>query len=244
MKQKLRIGSALLVAVCTLAIGIVASAGSASIEDDASIEGSASLVIDQKQFQRNIIEGEINLTEYLPQEDMFPGVYAGDTALNDFASVEMNGTTYSFWKNIENSVDDIVVVENVLPKSNTTAYVRTVFAFPAFADGTTKLHFNFYNPQYVKEIDGIAEIGGVRYKLYVYNYPGTLVPGQVSEPSLLQYVFDKDVTMEMIREFGDNYKVLITSQAVQKNEFSDLADAFGRTFQNVTATNHPWKDVK
>lgn len=250
MNQKLRIISAVLVLMLTLGMGAVASAEYVGIKPE---EHNKTLKINQRQLYRNKTEDGVTFVEYGIKDiskNLFPGVYEGENPADQYSLVNINGKTYNFWEGVKNSVDNVVVVENISETSKAndadakTAYIRTIFAFPAFSEENNELHLNFHLPvgATIEKINGLAEINGQDYKLYVYNYSEPLAPGETSEPSLLEYVFDKNVITEMIDEIGDNYKVLITSQAVQKTGFSTVADAFGATFSNVTVDNHPWEN--
>lgn len=249
MNQRLRIISAFLVLMLTLGMGAVASAEYVDINPE---EHNAALTINQRQLYRNKTEDGVTFVEYGIEgilKKLFPGVYEGEKPDVQYSLVNINGKTYNFWEGVKNSVDNIVVVTNISEindsndKNDKTAHIRTVFAFPAFSEENSEVHLNFHLPAgtTIQKIDGLAEINGQDYKLYVYNYSEPLETGETSEPSLLEYVFDKNVTTEMIAQFGDEYRVLITSQAVQVNEFSAIANAFGVTFGEVTADNHPWK---
>ena len=252
MNKKLRMGSAVLVLLCILTMSITTAAQAGMVQDsnlpgvNGGGTGDASEArdyIEQVQQQRETTERGYALNAFSNQEKLVAGVYpAGETFTPD-ESVTINGTDCKFWTNVENAVDDIVTVKNVSTDEETLSFVRTVFAFPVFSDGQTHLYLNFHKPENVENLEGIlTEISGQKYMLYVYNYDTQLEPGATTEPSLLQYVFDKEVTTAQFDEFGNNYRVLITSQAVQVNGFSSLADAFGVAFSNVTANSHPWTE--
>jgi len=260
--MKHKITSILFILALVLGMGTAAAADESGYNGDGYTSGGVSteqtttentnkvskLVIDQQQFQRTISSGTVILKAYEDNEHLVAGVYESEEAFDQYESVSIQNKAYEFWRGIDNSTDDIVVVSNVEGESNTSAYVRTVFAFPVFSDGETHLYLNFHKPSgadsmegILEEVNGIAEIGGQDYQLYVYNYSEPLAPGQTSEPSLLEYVFDKDVTTEMFDEFPQGtYKILITSQAVQESGFTSVKKAFTGTFAKVTAANHPW----
>lgn len=248
MNRKIRMISAIVVMAMTLGMSVVASESTSSEKESIN---NVSDFINQQQYQRCITENGIELISYESEDvnkTLFSGVYQSDVAFSQYEEVDINDISCMFWSGIENAVDDIVVVENISSNNNTDeddvkVYVRTIFAFPAFSEENNELHLNFHLPAgaTIEKINGIAEVNGQDYKLYVYNYSEPLAPGETSDPSLLEYVFDKDVTSEMIVQFGDEYRVLITSQAVQVNGFSAIANAFGATFGEVTVENHPWK---
>ena len=255
--MKYKISSTLLVLALVLIMGTVAAAdeqgynGTSQVANKAPTENTienttgdnttkpTGLVIDQQQFQRRVSDGSVQLESYKVREKLVAGVYE-DNAFNQYEAVTIQDKTYKFWRGVENTVDDIVVVSSVETENSATAYIRTVFAFPVFSDGETHLHLNFYKPELLEKVEGIAEVEGKQYQLYVYNYDTPLAPGQTTEPSLLEYVFDKDVTTEMFDELGGAYQVLITSQAIQESGFTTFASAFNSAFSNVTANNHPW----
>lgn len=265
--MKYKFISTLLILALVLGMGTVATAdsqgynGTASNTSDVTTEGKevedktqdgsenpTGLVINQQQLQRTVSNGTVTLNAYKANEQLTAGVYESEDTFNQYEAVTIGDKTYKFWREIDNTVDDIVTVTNVETEGSTTAYVRTVFAFPVFSDGETHLHLNFYKPSNAKsmegileEVDGVAEIEGQNYKLYVYNYNNPLAPGETTEPSLLEYVFDDDVTSELFEEFPQgSYKVLITSQAVQETGFASVVKAFNGAFSKVTAINHPW----
>ena len=220
-------------------------------EEQKAIEGTEKpmgLGINQQQFKRTTSNGVVCLQDYEVNEHLVAGVYESEDVFNQYEAVTIEGKTYKFWRGIDNSIDDIVTVTNVETEGSTTTYIRTVFAFPVFSDGETYLHLNFHKPSnadsmegILEEVDGVAEIEGQNYKLYVYNYNGPVAPGETTEPSLLEYVFDDDVTSELFEEFPQgSYRVLIKSQAVQETGFASVTKAFNGPFSKVTANNHPW----
>ena len=70
---------------------------------------------------------------------------------------------------------------------------------------------------------------------------GVLTVNATSTPSLLQVAMHKDAKIQQIQQFGDNYEILVTSQAVAvTSESTDPVSALNAAFTVITKDNHPW----
>ena len=161
----------------------------------------------------------------------------------------------------KNAQDKFVTVENT---GLNDAYVRTIFAFEigsltvAEFDNVIKKS-SFMTQQGVWKVSniGIATIDGNNYYVYEYIYNGAkslggvhengvLPAGDTTYPSLCQVYMTAAATNEDCEALDGNnngtYDILVLSQAVQTEGFSDAETALDTAFGDITTTNHPWAD--
>ena len=163
-----------------------------------------------------------------------------------------NVTTYTGAFNLldpaYNALDNIVTIENTGVLS---AYVRTVFAFEMLEttvmdnEGNpttqwvdpigTKVHINVNGTLTYPGVE--FEHDGVRYVVGVYAYEAMLLPGQTTNPSLLQFYLDKTVNNEFYDQVGAQYDILVLSQAVQTQGFESAQQALNTAFGEVNSAN-------
>lgn len=166
--------------------------------------------------------------------------------------------TTSIWDE-PNVVDKFVSVYN---DGTNDVYVRTIIASPyALAD---KLILGLCIPGITWEcetLDDHITVDGVEYEITVMTYmrgDGILEPNKSTGPSLQQVALQSDTTNEDLEGLADGFKILVASQAVQADGFTEAAVAKGLTvekntatiptmaldaaFGAITSTNHPWAE--
>lgn len=206
------------------------------------------------------------LQEFHDGKPAYPAVYTNagkTTAWDEFQQlwnqVGAPGSNDLFDNSMKNVVDKFVFVENT---GKSDCYYRTLIAIEWPEDVSVELlHSNFNtNKRFTaitqsNDFDGTADKGtksyyvadikidGINYRLYNMTYNQVLTPGEVSRPSLLQFYLDPMATNEDCAKFGPSWEVLVVSQAVQTNGFSDAATALNTAFGAITENSHPWKDT-
>ncbi len=136
-----------------------------------------------------------------------------------------------------NALDKIVVVKNT---GDQPCYYRTLIALEV-ASATVIMNVNG-NERFDwgnDEKDPVCniEIDGTKYAVYAATYTKVLAPTEVSRPSLLQVMLDKNTTNEQVAQFGDKVDILCLSQAVQSAGFPDAETALNEAFGAVTVAN-------
>ena len=125
------------------------------------------------------------------------------------------------------------------------AYVRTVVAaeWPATFSGN-EVTLNWAEGVIAAEVDGIATISEVPYKLFYVDYP--LAAGQTLENLLESVTMNGTADNADLEAIGEQYTVLVASQAVQQEGFANHAAAMAGSFYPtpISATNHPWVSGK
>lgn len=163
--------------------------------------------------------------------------------------------TFNVWKSdISGAHDKMVFVENV---GSNPFYFRTVFAFaakdsPAIDDSLKQIDhilLNKNDKDYIWKSHGSALIDGKNYVLLsaTYNWnqgangevkyenalPGTLPAGKISEPSLIQVLMDKNAQNDYVKYFGEEYEILVVTQAIQT---TTMADDYNALEEEVKST--------
>ena len=101
-----------------------------------------------------------------------------------------------------------------------------------------------------------VEIDGTFYTLQVLTNVNPLPAGEFTGACMVGFYMDDDVdydfdAKEYYIEAGgmkqylgklDNVEILVATQAVQADGFDDAWQAFNLSFEEITATNHPWAD--
>lgn len=151
----------------------------------------------------------------------------------------------------KNAQDKFVTVENT---GRTDAYVRTIVAFEVgSADGSLVGKNSHTDAWTVNSIDKV-EISGNNYQVFEYVYKGAqlsdgswrhekgiLPAGDTTYPNLSQVYLKSEATNEDIEKLDGNnnglYDIMVLSQAVQADGFSDAATALKAGFGEATAAN-------
>lgn len=203
-------------------------------------------------------ENQDELVEFEQNKPIIPAVYPG-TSIPDAPEDEWVVPGDQAWKVVadqKNVLDKFVTVKN---DGNNDAYVRTVFAIevgpndPDFelihfvSNGTNIPEGNpTWNWNFLTDAEGkyeIVEIDGGYYIIAVATYTAKLAADEVTIPSLKQIYLDKTATAEDVAAYGDDYQILVVSQAAQADGFEDYESVeaiMNEAFYEVTATNHPW----
>lgn len=135
-------------------------------------------------------------------------------------------------------VSKIVSVENT---GKSDAYIRTIFAFETVDSETFDISFTIDETNWsVGALEAVVEIDGKTFEIYEAVYTGVLAPGETSPVSLSKVTMSATATNEDMEALGGEYEILVVSQAVQTEGFSDPLTALDAAFGNTTANNHPW----
>ena len=211
----------------------------------------------QNEYQRDE-NGE--LTDFQDGENkMLPAYYPGEaTVIPGYdGSVHVNGKDYPIWDEaVDGVVDKIVTVENT---GSEELFVRTIVAFEHtdpnndgdFSDGIAwKVHFlgnygedkpwdaEFYTGTM---LDNLL-VGGKYWSLVTFTHKDAVPAGteenpSITEPSLMQVFFEKDVDGDDLAAVNGEYEIIVLSQAVQSQmggltaeqaldeAFCDMSDA-------------------
>lgn len=159
----------------------------------------------------------------------------------------------------DNAVDKIVTVTNT---GTEEAYIRTLFAFEMEKIVDEEGNVTYQCPAASKynrlglvaqtggnkivlkgdtdtETEVVIEIDGVKYRVaeYYYMNDSKLASGATSHPSLTQFYLNPSVGNEWYDHVGPEYDILVLSQAVQTQGFSDAATALNTVFGDI---NEMW----
>ena len=190
---------------------------------------------EQERVDATKLPTEDNLKEFSQEKPLYPAVFEGSSIPWDAASVADQA-----WKVIEyneNAVDKFVTVSNT---GTADAYVRTLIAFEGdetYGPEGAYIHTVSNGSNVADEIRmeyvGVATIDEVKYTVYEYTYLKALAPETTTIPSLKQVYMNHAATNDVIEQYGDQYDILVLSQAVQTKGFADpdtaLNAAFGDT---------------
>lgn len=132
-------------------------------------------------------------------------------------------------------VDKVVEVTNV---GDRDAYVRTVVAIEIGDYDHSIVTPDWENSDYAVYC-GDTVIDGGTYALYTYTYPDALTAGD-SITSLKGVTLSAEAGNEVIASFGEEYKVLVVSQAIQTAGFNTADEALAEGFGTISESNHPW----
>lgn len=190
---------------------------------------------EQERVDATKLPTEDNLKEFSQEKPLYPAVFEGSSIPWDAASEADQA-----WKVIqynENAVDKFVTVTN---SGTADAYVRTLIAFEGdetYGPEGAYIHTVSNGSNVADEIRmeyvGVATIDEVKYTVYEYTYLKALAPEATTIPSLKQVYMNHAATNDVIEQYGDQYDILVLSQAVQTKGFADpdtaLNAAFGDT---------------
>ena len=253
----------LLVLALTAAISIGATlAYLTDTDEDVNVMTLGKVRIDQLEYER--VDNETKnedaaVQEFHDDKPLIPAVTEdrftytpGDTYV-DWEQIGKDGYTSDIWNPdlINNEVDKMVFVKN---KGDYDAYVRSVFAFEAGKYTTLDefkqmVHLNLNNDEdmvtweWIETPVAIPNEEGTttNYFIAVATYKDPLAPGAVSEISLSQIALDSSATNEDVEAFGDTFQVLVKTQAIQADGFTDAATALNEGFGEITADSIPWE---
>ena len=241
MKKKI------LVVLSILLIAAMAITGTvAYLTDEASdinVMTVGNVKIQQLEYER---DANGDLQKFTQDKPIVPAVYDGTSlpwadGLYTWDSIDgvPAGAGNQLFKDGANAVDKFVFVKNT---GKTDAYYRTIIAIecPEGLDPSL-IHINANgNARFTWSDIGFTTLNGVKYYLKEALYNEILVPGETSRPSLLQVYLDKAATNEDLALFGEVMEILVVSQAVQADGWSDANTALDTAFYDVTTDAHPW----
>jgi len=238
-----------------------------STDDDVNVMTVGNVKIDQIEKERvtQTNSGTDELKDFSQDKPLYPAVgeikWAEGTAGRVYQQWSTGGSSALFDANLKNVVDKMVFVENT---GISDAYVRTVFAFEAGTMTAEQInnkliHWNRNTDHWSWtdfSDDMTIEVDGVKYFVRTATYTGNagtnkdvhtngvLPAGETTRPSLLQLFLDKEATNELCASFGEEYDILVVSQAVQAAGFADATTALNEAFGNISVSNHPFNGIK
>ena len=245
-----------LVLVLTAAIAVGGTlAYLTDTDEDVNVMTIGKVKIDQLEFERidtETADQNATVQEFHDNKPLYPAVVedgfgwtAGDSYV-DWEQIGKDGYTSDIWdpSKINNEVDKMVFVKN---KGDYDAYVRSVFAFEAGKYTTLDqfkqmVHLNLNNTDWNWEWmqDTPVKIGDSTYFVATATYNEVLKPGALTEISLSQIALDKTAGNADVEAFGETYHVLVKTQAIQAEGFTDAATALNEGFSEIMASNLPW----
>ncbi len=244
MKKKFLVVLSLLLIAAMAITGTVAYL--TDEQSDVNVMTVGNVKIQQLEYER---DEDGNLQEFTQDKPIIPAVYDGtslpwDDGLYSWSEIDGidKAASNQLFVNGANAVDKFVFVRNV---GKTDAYYRTIVAIevPEGLD-PNMVHLNVNgSARFTWTNIGYATIDGVRYFLKEALYNEVLVPGETSRPSLLQVYLDKAATNEDLSLFGEKLEVLVVSQAVQADGWTDANTALDTAFYDVTTDVHPWVNI-
>ena len=246
----------LLVLTLTAAISIGATlAYLTDTDEDVNVMTLGKVRIDQLEYERIDDETrneDAEIQEFRDNKPLYPGVYetgydfgTGDANV-DWTQIGKGDYTTGIWnpEKINNELDKMVFVKN---EGNYDAFVRTIFAFEAGNYTTldqfeSMMHLNLNETDFTWEWElAPITIGQSKYFVAIATYNKVLEPGALTEISLSQIALDKTATNDDVKAFGETYQILVKSQGIQADGFTDAATALNEGFGTVDADNVPWK---
>ena len=246
----------LLVLALTAAVSIGATlAYLTDTDEDVNVMTLGKVKIDQLEYERIDDETQnedAEVQSFHDNKPLLPAVTKddfdytpGDTYV-DWEQIGKDGYTSKIWDpaKINNEVDKMVFVKN---KGDYDAYVRSVFAFEAGNYETLEqfrkmVHLNLNDTDWSWEwTETPVTIGESTYFVATATYNKVLAPGALTEISLSQIALDKTATNEDVEAFGDTYQVLVKSQGIQSQGFTDADTALNEGFGEITTTSVPWE---
>lgn len=244
MKRTLALALAFILVVCLSVAGTMAYLSYSDGDHNTMTMGKVE--IEQIEQQRN--EDGSGLEDFQQDQPMLPAVY--DELKYDDEKLTIGDDEYNVFTNgedINNVIDKIVTVKNT---GDYDAYIRTLVAFEHtdpnndtdFSDGIAWKVHNVYNGSlntysYANTVLDNFEIDDTYYSLVCFVYPKALEAGKTSAPSLLQVFFDKTVNNDDLTAVGEEYDILVLSQAVQAEGFETAEDALNEAFGEIKAEN-------
>ena len=246
----------LLVLSLTAAISIGATlAYLTDTDEDVNVMTLGKVKIDQLEYERvdtETADAAADVQKFHDNKPLLPAVtdkdftYTPGNTYVDWTQIGKDGYTSDIWdpSKINNEVDKMVFVKN---KGDYDAFVRTVFAFEAGNYTTldqfkSMVHLNLNNSDFAWEwVETPVTIGESTYFVATATYNKVLAPGALTEISLSQIALDKTATNADVEAFGDTYQILVKSQGIQADGFTEAANALDEGFGLIDAKNIPWE---
>ncbi len=232
--------------VAALAIGgTIAYLKDTDEETNVMTLGNVDIVqVEQERVNFNDADEQHKLRGFTRDKPLYPAVYDGGSIpwAPEGEWVEANDQAWKVVADNANVVDKFVSVTNI---GKSDAYVRTLFAIEVgedkkadqyihlvmngdnIKDGPT-WQWNWLVDENGKDISAI--IKGETYIFCEAVYTGILKPGETTIPSLKQVYLDKEATNEVVESLGDDFKIVVLSQAIQTNGFASATAALDEGF--------------
>ena len=169
-----------------------------------------------------------NLVEFTQNKPLLPAVYDSPMLSQEDDGTKWPVANVDAWQTYvdnANVVDKFVTVTN---KGNTDAYVRTIIAYEGNTFENDSLQRNIYTNDKITpfEFAGLVSIHGKTYFVQVLTYKDALGAKETSTPSLKQVYLKKEAKNDDLKDLDANgngtYDILVISQAVQANGFTDV----------------------
>lgn len=221
MKKRLLL---LICILCTMAIFVGGTLAYFTDSVTATAELKAAMIdIEQIEMERQVNKESLRIFDQDKKRPLYPAVCPEEPETETLTwSVEepdykdQKRFSLKFWTNVNNAVDKIVFVKN---NSTTTAAFRTIFAFEAYTEfNPDKLMLLKDEENYTWKTLGEKSLGNINDKTYYFliaEYKGALQVGEVAPPSLLQVALSGKATNEDVEKFGEDYEILVVTQATQ-----------------------------
>lgn len=245
----------LLVLAMTAAISIGATlAYLTDTDEDVNVMTIGNVKIDQLEYERvddETANEDATVQEFHDNKPLYPAVtdkdfdYTPGDSYVDWEQIGKDGYISDIWnpETINNELDKMVFVKN---EGTYDAYVRTVFAFEAgsYTDldaFRAKVHLNLNETDWTWQwVETPVTIGNSTYFVATATYNNILEPGKLTEISLSQIALDKSATNADVEAFGETYNVLVKTQAIQADGFTEAAAALNEGFDPITASAVPF----
>ena len=245
MKKKILVALSYLLVVALAVTGTVAYLQ--DTDSDVNVMTLGNVKIEQIEQEWN--EAKTELVDFTQAKPLYP--YVGQLGWEN--ETEEDGAYRRFTMN--NVVDKYVSVKNT---GKSDAYVRTFialemgdYAYNEFTmvgvsnNAANGAEFQF-DGAWEWTNDFVAEIDGKNYNVMVAVHEDAVEPGETTIPSLLQVYLSKDAGNEEVEKLDGNdngtYDILVFSEAVQTNGFTDAESALNEAFGNPDNSYHPWGD--
>ena len=227
MKKKLLVAAIAVIMVVTAVTG-VSLAYLKDTDSAKNVMTAGNVKIEQNEKDRNG-------NDFVQNQKLFPAVITGALTKN----------ADGLWTDsINNEIDKIVTVTNTGTES---AYIRTIIAFETqrhYAEGSSTVFTNLHDVYLgvngsFDYLDQYITINGVEYCLAVYTYKGAagngkIAAGETTESSLRQIFLSPEAGNEFYDLFGEQYDILVVSQAVQTEGFENAESALNAAFGEIT----------
>ena len=225
MKKKLLVAAIAVIMVVTAVTGVsLAYLKDTDSAKNVMTAGKVTIVQNEKDGQGN---------DFVDGQKLLPAVYTSLTSEN------------GMWTDaVKNKIDKVITVTNTGTES---AYIRTIIAFETqrhYVENSstefTDLHDVYLGVNGSFDyLDMYITINGVEYCLAAYTYEGAsgdgkIAAGETTESSLRQFFLSPEAGNEFYELFGEQYDILVVSQAVQTEGFENAESALNAAFGEIT----------
>jgi len=217
-------------------------------DSDVNVMTLGNVKIDQIEQER---DANGDLVPFKQSKPVYPAVYEG-TSIPWADATAWPVANDSAWKVVAsnpNVVDKFITVKNT---GKSDAYVRTIIAFEVGKDAVNDPYMHLvhntsdWSFEWAKDTSGgdlYITVGDSYYVVGIYTHTAVLEPNTSTIPNVKQIYLDKTATNEVCEAYGDTFEILAVSQAVQAAGFTSAEEALNEAFGEITAANHPWKNV-